>query len=331
MKSSVAWLSFFPLKRERRIDFTSSSENWLALELLFDLELFCFCSAFLSLSSSLFLFFSSADMVFSCLIGASSKRPLSFLLGFVLDDFLSVLDRFFSLESDEDSDCVVGVLIEADELAMATEKIVEKHAKHVKKVQFQEIFLGLMEDFPIDSVVKVAQHFFPFVVSTNFSELFKLSPLQVAKHLGTNDFTTIRDFLLLLLWCRHYMPMRALGVLFNLSKSRVSQILLAETDKLYVQIRNFVNLNDLQIFEPFFLNNCVGVVDSTEVQINTWVGDSYSGKKGAHTLKYQVVCCLTTGKPVQICGPYFGKESDATIWKKSEMGEYLQDDDLWVG
>lgn len=187
-----------------------------------------------------------------------------------------------------------------------------------------------MEDFSIDSVVQVAKQFFPFVDSTNFNKLFKLSPLQVAKHLKTNDFMTIRDFLLLLFWCRHYMPQKALGVLFNLSKSRISQILIAQTDKLSAQIRDFVNFKELQIFEPFFLNNCVGVVDSTELQINTWVGDSYSGKKGCHTLKYQVVSCLTTGKPVQICGPYFGKESDATIWKKSGLGEYLEDDDLWV-
>lgn len=187
-----------------------------------------------------------------------------------------------------------------------------------------------MDNFSIDSVVKVAQNFFPFIISSNFHELFKISPLQVAKHLQTNDFLKIRNFLLLLLWCRHYLPMRALGVIFNLSKTQISDILKVEIDKMYVQIRNFVNLRELDIFEPFFLNNCVGVVDSTELQINTWVGDSYSGKKGAHTLKYQVVCCLTTGKPIQISGPYFGKESDATIWKKSEMGEYLENDDLWV-
>jgi hypothetical protein len=200
----------------------------------------------------------------------------------------------------------------------------------VEKLHFSGKFLGFMDDFSIDSVVEVAQNFFPFIDSTSFCDLFKLSPMQVAKHLQTNDFFTIRNFLLLLLWCRHYLPMRALGVLFNLKKTQISSIIQAETEKMYTQIRKFVNLDELQIFDPFFLNNCVGVVDSTELQINTWVGDSYSGKKGHHTLKYQVICCLTTGKPVQICGPYFGKESDATIWKKSGMGEYLQEDDLWV-
>ncbi len=102
-------------------------------------------------------------MVFSCLRGALSKRPLSFLLAFDLEDFLSVFLFLFSLEFDEESIGVLGGLIEDVELSIATEKIVEKHAKHVQKVQFQKKFWDPMQDFSIDSVVEVAQNFFTFV------------------------------------------------------------------------------------------------------------------------------------------------------------------------
>lgn len=182
----------------------------------------------------------------------------------------------------------------------------------------------------MESVLRVTKEYFPFIKESNFNELFKLSALQVAHHLKTENFVTIRNFLILLHWCRNYPPMRTLGVYFNLSKSQISRILEAETEKLSSTISDYVYLRDIDVLDNFFLPNCVGVVDSTEVEINCWVGDSFSGKKGAHTLKYQVVCCLTTRKPIQISGPYFGKESDATVWKKSGLGEYLENDDLWV-
>ena len=96
------------------------------------------------------------------------------------------------------------------------------------------------------------------------------------------------------------------------------------------RISEFVNLDGIDVLDDFFLKNCVGVVDSTELQIWTWVGDAYSGKKKQFTLKYQVVVCLITGKAIQINGPYFGKMSDATVWRESRMAEYLERDDLWV-
>ncbi len=86
-------------------------------------------------------------MVFSCLRGASCNRPLSFLLGFepclVLLSDLPVLSRFsllcrlVSLESESEPEGEEGGLIEDELSAMATEKIVEKARKRVKKVHFQ--------------------------------------------------------------------------------------------------------------------------------------------------------------------------------------------------
>lgn len=187
-----------------------------------------------------------------------------------------------------------------------------------------------MEIFSVDSVVKVAQQFFPHLTEANFHDLFKLSPLQVSKHLKTDDFLTVRNFLILLHWCRHYPALVTLAVFYNLSDSRIQQILSEETDKLHENIRDYVSLKDIDVKHDFFLPNCVGVVDSTEIEINCWIGDSFSGKKHAHTLKYQVVCCLSTRKPIHIVGPFFGKESDASVWKKSKLGEYLENDDLWV-
>ncbi len=89
-------------------------------------------------------------------------------------------------------------------------------------------------------------------------------------------------------------------------------------------------MNNLDSLDDFFLPNCVGVVDSTEIEISCWIGDAFSGKKGVHTLKYQVVSCLVTKRPVNIYGPVFGKVADSTVWKESGMGEYLERDDLWV-
>ncbi len=187
-----------------------------------------------------------------------------------------------------------------------------------------------MDDFSVESVVQLTRIYFPFVTEANFNELFKLSALQVANFLKTTDLTKIRNFLILLYWCRHYPPFRTLGVHFNLSKTQVGDIVQNETRNLACRIKEFVTLRNLEILEDFFLPNCVGVVDSTEIEINCWIGDAFSGKKGAHTLKYQAVTCLSTGKPIQISGPYFGKESDASVWKKSGLGEYLEEDDLWV-
>jgi hypothetical protein len=142
MKSSVASTSFFPLWREKSIVLISSSVNWLDLlelfvefgeeEVLEPLVLAFFLSAELRLSSSAFLFLSLSLMVFSCLIGGSWSRPLSFFLACL--SFLSFVfellvfwdfDFCFSFESDEDEGGVLGVSIEEDELNMATEKIVE--------------------------------------------------------------------------------------------------------------------------------------------------------------------------------------------------------------
>ncbi len=81
-----------------------------------------------------------------------------------------------------------------------------------------------MDDFSIDSVLKVAIIFFPFVTEENFVHLFKFTALQVANHLKTAHFKTIRNFLILLHWCRHYVTIAALGVLFNLSHQQISKI-----------------------------------------------------------------------------------------------------------
>lgn len=49
-----------------------------------------------------------------------------------------------------------------------------------------------------------------------------------------------------------------------------------------------------------------------------------------HTLKYQVIVCISTGNPVHLVGPFLGKISDATMWKDSKVAEYLEKKKLWV-
>lgn len=188
----------------------------------------------------------------------------------------------------------------------------------------------------------VARTSFPFLTRPNFSDFFKLTTEQVANHLRIPQdafreekssriwFRCVRNFLLTLYWCRHYPSYNHLAVLFGLEKSYVRKVVKREVESLAATIDQWIDVRRLDSLEGFFLKDCVGAVDSTEIEINTWVGDSYSGKKKTFTLKYQVVISLHTKMPVQISGPYFGKVSDAKVWQKSGMAEFLAADGLWV-
>jgi hypothetical protein len=191
-----------------------------------------------------------------------------------------------------------------------------------------------MELLGVEFILSIAISYFPFISESNFVDLFKLTVLQVLNCLKIFESNPkpkkIRNFLIFLHWCRNNPPLKTLAVLYNLSKSQIGNILREEADLLSSRVCDFVNMKDIDILDHFFLPNCVGVVDSTEIEINCWIGDSFSGKKGVHTLKYQVVCCLITGKPIHIYGPCLGKVNDASIWKDSGLGEYLEENDLWV-
>jgi hypothetical protein len=176
----------------------------------------------------------------------------------------------------------------------------------------------------------VTQHYFAAVTNENFFELFKLKPEQAANYINSDDFNDVRNFLIFLFWSRHYFPLRPLGVLFHLSKSQIGRIIEEELDKLVARYPEFINLNDIDFDTAFVLKNVVGIVDSTEIVIQSWHPKSFSGKKKDFTLKYQVTIDFGTGVTVHIAGPYLGSVHDAKIWQESLLGDYLAESYLFV-
>ena len=207
-------------------------------------------------------------------------------------------------------------------------------------------------------VLNVARKFFILLDGENFEYVFKLSPVQIAQHLFTPKISLfrtpietagqqvrkIRDFLIILYWCRNYPSFRALGAYFGMKNDRARKIVKSQIEILANKVSEYVNVQNVDSPDDFFLKNCVGItliaknlllictgaVDTTELPIWAWVGDAYSGKKKCFTMKYQVVVCLITKKPIQISGPFFGKVSDSEIWRLSGMANFLEEDDLWV-
>jgi hypothetical protein len=67
----------------------------------------------------------------------------------------------------------------------------------------------------------------------------------------------------------------------------------------------------------------IGIVDCTEIPINTRQTNAFSKKKGCATLKYQAVIHYSTGKPLSVYGPFKGSVHDAKVYEKSDMAQYL--------
>ena len=101
---------------------------------------------------------------------------------------------------------------------------------------------------PVQIVLEVGQHFFSHLCEENFGHLFKLNPTQVQIYLNSEEPMRIRNFLIFLFWCRHYLPMRSLAVLFHLSKSSVCRIVHAEMTELSEKVHDYVRPS-----YPFFV------------------------------------------------------------------------------
>lgn len=205
------------------------------------------------------------------------------------------------------------------------------------------------EDFSVNKIIQTAVVFFPFIQEDSFHHIFKLKAKEVSENLVFTSQNTIRDFLILLHWARNATSLRHLGVLFNLGKTRIGAILNEQLDFWSQKIHGHLNMDESALIcNDFFLERCIGAVDGVEFEINAWIGDSFSGKKGfpifllfsliqfpshiirCHSLKYQMVVCITTGQVMHFVGPFLGKFSDATMWKESEVDLFLEMNDLWV-
>jgi hypothetical protein len=185
-------------------------------------------------------------------------------------------------------------------------------------------------------VLEVGHLYFEYLNQDNFIELFKLTPRQVAIYLLTTaEFglfqMEVRNFLLFLFWCRHYLPYRVLAVLFHMGKSTVHRIIHAQLNALRGKLPDFVNVNDMAPLQDYPLVGTVGIVDATEVYIERKDSRSfYSGKKKRYTVKYQVVTDIDSGIPIHVAGPYAGSVHDANMWQQSMFGEYLELRGLFV-
>jgi hypothetical protein len=203
----------------------------------------------------------------------------------------------------------------------------------------------LMELDYAAAVIGVTQKYFPCITVINFCHVFKLEITQVADHLETCDRRVIRNFLILLYWCRHYPPFRTLGALFGLSKSQVRDIVHKLVDLYASNYDKFINLHNLERFEEFFLADIVGmlqpdsllpssllqgIVDCTELVINKWVKSAYSGKAHDYTVKYQVVVGGSDFRAVHIVGPFLGSVSDAKIWNESDIAAWMLENEVKV-
>jgi hypothetical protein len=127
----------------------------------------------------------------------------------------------------------------------------------------------------VELVVGIAQTYLPMLKESTFSEIFKLSPTQVASHCHSAQKTTnkfwIRNILMFLYWARHYPSMRALGALFGLSKTQSCDIVHEMMNYFSSLYPTFVNLSNTDFPDDFFLPWTVGIVDCTEIVIQSWI------------------------------------------------------------
>jgi hypothetical protein len=132
---------------------------------------------------------------------------------------------------------------------------------------------------------------------------------------------------------RFYPPIRVLSVISGLSRATVHDLVQDELHKLWNMRNIFFDVNTNWSEEHIvndFHSDLIGIVDCTELRINVWHSDAFSVKKACHTLKYQVVINISTGRPLHICGPFKGSVHDAKVYLKSGFALWLLDNNLRI-
>lgn len=121
-------------------------------------------------------------------------------------------------------------------------------------------------------------------------------------------------------------------MLFGISKSQTHRVIKEELKKLVSEhLSTLVNINNWVPGDiPPTWPNHIGVVDCTELIIHAWHRNAFSKKKARHTLKYQVVININTGKPLQIFGPFKGSVHDSKVFHKSGLSQWLLDNNVKI-
>jgi hypothetical protein len=60
------------------------------------------------------------------------------------------------------------------------------------------------------------------------------------------------------------------------------------------------------------------------MQINSWKDQAFSGKKNMHTLKYQAIVGVFSGKLLNITEPYCRSMHDSCIFQQTNINNWLQ-------
>jgi hypothetical protein len=130
---------------------------------------------------------------------------------------------------------------------------------------------------------------------------------------------------MLLFWLKHCIPFCTLGALFGVSKSTAHQVVHEEFQRVADLTFAYVSMDSFFLeVPPRDFSNCYGIIDSTEMQINSWKDQAFSGKKNMHTLKYQAVVGVSSGKLLNIAGPYCGSMHDSYIFQQTNIYNWLQ-------
>jgi hypothetical protein len=142
----------------------------------------------------------------------------------------------------------------------------------------------------------------------------------------------IRDILLLIFRLRFYMPIRALSVIWLLSKSQIHRILTKQLDNIVNNILpSWISLDNWKRSDaPPRYPNHIGIIDCTEVYINNWQKNCFSKKKGRQTVKYQVIINADTMRVKHIYGPYKGSRHDSTLFKNSIIPNWLETNNIFL-
>jgi len=146
----------------------------------------------------------------------------------------------------------------------------------------------------------------------------------------------IRNLCLTLYTSRYGQPFAIIGSFFQMSETNARDIYYTTSD-IIIQKLSWVisfDLKDKHLTESDlnFINymelNCCLVVDGTECPINNISNETYSGKSGCCTFKYQVIVNLV-GWICSIIGPVTGNVNDTRLYRESNVSVYLKNEDLW--
>jgi len=136
---------------------------------------------------------------------------------------------------------------------------------------------------------------------------------------------------MLLIWLRHALPYRTIGVMFGLSKSSVGRILFEEVNGAAAQLHSYVNMNGfMNETPPTDFPTAYGILDGTEMEIQAWKDKAFSGKARTFTLKYQVMIGIATGTVYDIYGPCLGSVHDITMYIKSTLSDVISEAGVFI-